>query len=77
MLVGKNAVRIKCIYFFLYYIIHNNFISLCSGYGWMNSVLAYVEGKMVKPPPERPQEGIITIHSELSPMASSEYEIGR
>ncbi|PCH34625.1 ribosomal protein S5 domain 2-like protein [Wolfiporia cocos MD-104 SS10] len=37
-------------------------------------VIAQVEGKMVKPPPERPLEGLITIHSELSPMASSEYE---
>ncbi|KNZ82345.1 Exosome complex component rrp45 [Termitomyces sp. J132] len=40
-------------------------------------VLAQIEGKMVKPPPERPYEGIITIHSEISPMASSEYEPGR
>ncbi|KAG6902136.1 hypothetical protein C0995_003893 [Termitomyces sp. Mi166 len=40
-------------------------------------VLAQVEGKMVKPPPERPYEGIITIHPEISPMASSEYEPGR
>ncbi|TFK20173.1 ribosomal protein S5 domain 2-like protein [Coprinopsis marcescibilis] len=40
-------------------------------------VIAYVEGKMVKPTPERPFEGIITIHSEISPMASSEYETGR
>ncbi|KAJ6570187.1 ribosomal protein S5 domain 2-type protein [Mycena vulgaris] len=40
-------------------------------------VIAHVEAKMVKPPPERPFEGMITIHSEISPMASSEYEIGR
>ncbi|TFK38404.1 ribosomal protein S5 domain 2-type protein [Crucibulum laeve] len=40
-------------------------------------VLAHVDGKMVKPPPERPFEGMITIHSEISPMASSDYEIGR
>ncbi|KAI0694980.1 ribosomal protein S5 domain 2-like protein [Cerioporus squamosus] len=40
-------------------------------------VLAQVDGKMVKPPPERPLEGMITIHSELSPMASNEYEPGR
>ncbi|KAF8207166.1 ribosomal protein S5 domain 2-type protein [Mycena galopus ATCC 62051] len=40
-------------------------------------VIAQVDAKMVKPPPERPFEGIITIHSEISPMASSEYEIGR
>ena len=41
------------------------------------SVLAQVDGKMVKPTPERPLEGIISIHSEISPMASSEYEPGR
>ncbi|KAI0739500.1 ribosomal protein S5 domain 2-like protein [Daedaleopsis nitida] len=40
-------------------------------------VFAQVDGKMVKPPPERPLEGMITIHSELSPMASNEYEPGR
>ncbi|KAK7032873.1 exosome complex component rrp45 [Favolaschia claudopus] len=40
-------------------------------------VVAHVEAKMVKPPPERPFEGMITIHSEISPMASSEYEVGR
>ncbi|KAJ8488027.1 hypothetical protein ONZ51_g3798 [Trametes cubensis] len=40
-------------------------------------VLAQVDGKMVKPPPERPLEGMITIHSELSSMASNEYEPGR
>ncbi|EGN97342.1 hypothetical protein SERLA73DRAFT_169702 [Serpula lacrymans var. lacrymans S7.3] len=40
-------------------------------------VIAQVDGKMVKPLPERPFEGMITIHSEISPMASSEYEPGR
>ncbi|OCH85187.1 ribosomal protein S5 domain 2-like protein [Obba rivulosa] len=40
-------------------------------------VLAQVDAKMVKPPPERPLEGIISIHSEISPMASSDYELGR
>ncbi|TFY74116.1 hypothetical protein EWM64_g9896 [Hericium alpestre] len=40
-------------------------------------VLANVEAKMVRPPPERRYEGIITIHSEISPMASSMYEPGR
>lgn len=40
-------------------------------------VVAYVQGNMVKPQPERPFEGTITIHSEISPMASSEYEQGR
>lgn len=41
------------------------------------SVLANIDATMVKPTPERPFEGILSIHSELSPMASSEYEIGR
>ncbi|KAK0197440.1 ribosomal protein S5 domain 2-type protein [Armillaria mellea] len=40
-------------------------------------VIANVDAKMVKPLPERPFEGILTIHSEISPMASSEYELGR
>jgi len=40
-------------------------------------VLAHVSAKIVKPAPERPFEGTITIHSEISPMASSEYELGR
>ncbi|KAJ3570700.1 hypothetical protein NP233_g4222 [Leucocoprinus birnbaumii] len=40
-------------------------------------VIAQVEAKMVKPSTERPFEGIISIHSEISPMASSEYEPGR
>ncbi|KAF7323182.1 Exosome complex component rrp45 [Mycena chlorophos] len=41
-------------------------------------VLAQVEARMVKPTPERPFEGIVTIHSEISPMASPEYEtLGR
>ena len=40
-------------------------------------VLAQVDGKMVRPPPERPLEGVLTIHSELSPMAANEYEPGR
>lgn len=46
------------------------------GYG-KTRVIAYVEAKMTKPPPERPLEGIITIHSEISPMASVDYEPGR
>jgi exosome complex component RRP45 len=40
-------------------------------------VVAQVDAKMVKPPPERPFEGLITIHSEISPMAGTEYESGR
>ena len=43
----------------------------------LRSVLAQVDGKMIRPPPERPLEGVITIHSELSPMAANEYEPGR
>ena len=44
---------------------------------YLTRVLAQVEAKMVKPQPERPFEGSITIHSEISPMASSDYEPGR
>ncbi|EIN04511.1 ribosomal protein S5 domain 2-like protein [Punctularia strigosozonata HHB-11173 SS5] len=40
-------------------------------------VMAHIESRLVRPPPERPYEGIISIHSEVSPMASSEYEAGR
>ena len=40
-------------------------------------VIAQVDAKMAKPQPERPFEGTISIHSEISPMASSEYEPGR
>jgi len=40
-------------------------------------VLAQVEAKMVRPESQRPFEGLITIHCELSPMASTEYEPGR
>ncbi|KAI3619066.1 origin recognition complex subunit 5 [Moniliophthora roreri] len=43
----------------------------------LGTVESNVDAKMVKPPPERPFEGLITIHSEISPMASSEYELGR
>ena len=40
-------------------------------------VLAHVEAKMVRPEPQRPFEGLISIHCELSPMAGAEYEAGR
>ncbi|KAF5319211.1 hypothetical protein D9619_008721 [Psilocybe cf. subviscida] len=40
-------------------------------------VLAQVEGRMVRPQPERPFEGSITIHSEISPMASTRPALGR
>jgi exosome complex component RRP45 len=43
----------------------------------LHRVIAQVEAKMVKPTPERPFEGSISIHSEISPMASSDYEAGR
>jgi len=39
--------------------------------------VATIDAKMVKPTPDRPYEGMITIQSEISPMASSEYEQGR
>ena len=44
---------------------------------YISRVLAQVDAKMVRPQPERPFEGSITIHSEISPMASSDYEPGR
>ncbi|KAH9172577.1 ribosomal protein S5 domain 2-like protein [Lactarius sanguifluus] len=40
-------------------------------------VLAHVDAKMVRPEPQRPFEGLISIHCELSPMAGAEYEPGR
>lgn len=42
-------------------------------------VLAHTTATMIKPQPERPFEGTITIHSEISPMASSDgvYDSGR
>jgi exosome complex component RRP45 len=40
-------------------------------------VIAAVDAIMIKPTPERPFEGIVSIQSEISPMASSEYETGR
>ncbi|KAI0290834.1 ribosomal protein S5 domain 2-like protein [Russula brevipes] len=40
-------------------------------------VLAQVDAKMVRPEPQRAFEGVISIHCELSPMASTEYEPGR
>ncbi|KIM32673.1 hypothetical protein M408DRAFT_312853 [Serendipita vermifera MAFF 305830] len=51
--------------------------------GWVECVmgktrvLAAIDAKMVKPAADRPYEGMINIHSEISPMASSEYEQGR
>ena len=59
----------------LLYVVHSLSADLCVACG--HRVLAQVDGKMVKPPPERPLEGMITIHSELSPMAANEYEPGR
>ncbi|KAG8904976.1 hypothetical protein FRB99_000935 [Tulasnella sp. 403] len=40
-------------------------------------VLADVSASIVRPRSDRPYEGILTIHSEISPMASSVYEAGR
>jgi hypothetical protein len=67
MLPWKNTVRSNVI---LYAILHLHARAI-------HSVLAQVEATMVKPQPERPFEGSITIHSEISPMASSDYEPGR
>jgi exosome complex component RRP45 len=41
------------------------------------SVLAHVQAHMVRPPPERPYEGVVSVHAELAPMAGAEYEAGR
>ncbi|KAF9505215.1 hypothetical protein BS47DRAFT_564544 [Hydnum rufescens UP504] len=40
-------------------------------------VIARVSGTIGRPRPDRPFEGSFTIHSEISPMASSVYEAGR
>jgi len=40
-------------------------------------VIAQVVATMARPRPDRPYEGTLTIHSELSPMASPAYEAGR
>ncbi|KAH7104502.1 ribosomal protein S5 domain 2-like protein [Auriculariales sp. MPI-PUGE-AT-0066] len=40
-------------------------------------VIASIDAKMVRPAPERQFEGMISIQSEISPMASTEYENGR
>ncbi|KZS88499.1 ribosomal protein S5 domain 2-like protein [Sistotremastrum niveocremeum HHB9708] len=40
-------------------------------------VVAVVDAAMIKPSNDRPFEGIVSIVSEISPMASSEYEAGR
>ncbi|TFK96510.1 ribosomal protein S5 domain 2-type protein [Pterulicium gracile] len=47
----------------------------CS-YGKTHAI-AYVDAKIVKPEAARPFEGLISINSEISPMASTEYETGR
>ncbi|KAF8548812.1 ribosomal protein S5 domain 2-like protein [Imleria badia] len=58
-------------------------ITFGSELGWVECtfgktrVIAHVEVKMVKPPRERPFGGMITIHSEISPMTSADYELGR
>ncbi|GAA6001171.1 hypothetical protein JCM10207_007443 [Rhodosporidiobolus poonsookiae] len=40
-------------------------------------VLAQVSAEVVKPLPDRPYEGFLTLHTEISPMASAAYEAGR
>lgn len=42
-----------------------------------SSVIAQVSGTIGRPKPDRPYEGLLTINSEISPMASSVYESGR
>lgn len=42
-----------------------------------SSVFARVSSTIVKPRLDRPYEGILSIHFELSPMASTSYETGR
>jgi exosome complex RNA-binding protein Rrp42 (RNase PH superfamily) len=43
----------------------------------LERVLANVSASMARPRPDRPYEGTVTIHTELSPMASAIYETGR
>lgn len=38
------------------------------------SVFARVSSSVVRPRSDRPYEGIVTVHFELSPMASTSYE---
>ncbi|SCV66961.1 BQ2448_5607 [Microbotryum intermedium] len=40
-------------------------------------VLAQVSAEIVRPLPDRPYEGFLNISSELSPMASTNHEVGR
>jgi exosome complex component RRP45 len=40
-------------------------------------VIASVSAEMIRPAEERPYEGILSVHAELSPMAGVEYESGR
>ncbi|KDQ17394.1 hypothetical protein BOTBODRAFT_30200 [Botryobasidium botryosum FD-172 SS1] len=40
-------------------------------------VIAQVSGTIVRPRADRPYEGLLNIHSEISPMASSVYDSGR
>ena len=70
MCAWKNQVS-------LYSVVLIYYVNYLFGGIYMTRVLAQVEAKMVKPQPERPFEGSITIHSEISPMASSDYEPGR
>ncbi|ELU39792.1 exosome complex exonuclease rrp45 [Rhizoctonia solani AG-1 IA] len=51
--------------------------------GWVEcrmgktSALANVSATMTRPRPDRPYEGTVTIHTELSPMAAAIYDAGR
>ncbi|GAA5998198.1 hypothetical protein JCM5350_002917 [Sporobolomyces pararoseus] len=51
--------------------------------GWVEcclgdtKVIAQVSAEIVKPLPDRPYEGFLSLNTEISPMASSAYEAGR
>lgn len=40
-------------------------------------VVAQVSAEIVKPLPDRPYEGFVSLVTEISPMASAAYEAGR
>jgi len=40
-------------------------------------VIAQVSAEIVKPQPDRPYEGFLTLNTEIGPMASSAFEAGR
>jgi hypothetical protein len=74
---GKNAVCSHLNYIQWFILTDMQFLGIFRDFTCMGSVLAAIDAKMVKPAADRPYEGMISIHSEISPMASSEYEQGR